>query len=51
MGGFLTRMEQMREKGDYNCIFAVSEEEMDTIVEPAHELVQVIKKLIHDSLP
>jgi len=46
LGGFLTRMEQLREKGDYNCIFSVSEEELRTIVEPAHELVTVIAKLI-----
>lgn len=46
LGGFLTRMEQLREKGDYNCIFSVSEEELCTIVEPAHELVTVITRLI-----
>jgi len=49
LGGFLTRMEQMREKGDYNCIFSVSEEEMGTIVDPANELVSVIKSLIQNS--
>jgi uncharacterized protein (UPF0332 family) len=47
LGGFLTRMEQLREKGDYNCIFSVNEEELCTIVEPAHELVKVIASLIH----
>ena len=46
LGSFLTRMEQLREKGDYNCIFSVSEEELRTIVEPAHELVVVITRLI-----
>ena len=46
LGGFLTRMEQLREKGDYNCIFSVTEEELRTIVEPAHELVAVITILI-----
>ena len=46
LGGFLTRMEQLREKGDYNCIFSVNEEELCTIVEPAHELVAVITKLV-----
>ena len=46
LGGFLTRMEQLREKGDYNCFFSVSEEELYTIVEPAHELVTVITRLI-----
>ena len=46
LGGFLTRMEQLREKGDYNCIFDVSEEDLLTIIEPTHELVIVIKALI-----
>ena len=36
LGGFLTRMEQLRGKGDYNCIFSINEEELCTIVDPAH---------------
>ena len=48
LGGFLTRMEQLREKGDYNCIFSINEEELCTIVEPAHELVKVIANLIQE---
>ena len=46
LGGFLTRIEQLREKGDYNCIFSVSEDDLGTIVEPAHEIVKVIKDII-----
>ena len=46
LGGFLTRMEQLREKGDYNCVFSISEEELKTIVAPAQELVKVISELI-----
>ncbi len=46
LGGFLTRMEQLREKGDYNCFFSINEEELNTIVEPAHELINVIAELI-----
>ena len=46
LGAFLTRMEQLREKGDYNCLFSVNEEEVCTIVEPAQELVDVIANLI-----
>lgn len=48
LGGFLTRMEQLREKGDYNCVFSINEEELSTIVEPAHELVKVIAKLVQN---
>ena len=46
LGGFLTRMEQLIEKGDYNCVFSISEEELKTIVAPAQELVKVISELI-----
>ena len=46
LGGFLTRMEQLREKGDYNCMFSIGEEELETIVAPAKELVKVISELI-----
>lgn len=48
LGAFLTRMEQLREKGDYNCLYSINEEELITIVEPAHELVKVISKLIQN---
>ena len=46
LGAFLTRMEQLREKGDYNCLFDVTKDELLTFVEPAQELVRVIEQLI-----
>jgi uncharacterized protein (UPF0332 family) len=46
LGGFLTRMEQLREKGDYNCVFSINEDELNTIIDPAHELVKVIEGII-----
>ena len=46
LGAFLTRMEQLREKGDYNCLFDVTKDELLTFVEPAKELVDKIKQLI-----
>ena len=46
LGAFLTRMEQLREKGDYNCLFDVTKDELLTFVEPAQELVNKIKELI-----
>lgn len=46
LGAFLTRMEQLREKGDYNCIFEVTKDELLTFVEPAKEIVDKIKQLI-----
>ena len=46
LGAFLTRMEQMREKGDYNCLISIGEEELNTIIEPARELIKVIEDLV-----
>ena len=48
LGAFLTRMEQLREKGDYNCLFDVTKDELLTFVEPAHELVNRIRQLINN---
>ena len=47
LGAFLTRMEQLREKGDYNCLFDVTKEELLSFVEPAHELIEKITQLIY----
>ena len=46
MGAFLTRMEQLRERGDYNCLFDVTKDELLTLVEPAKELVEKVKLLV-----
>ena len=45
-GAFLSRMEQLREKGDYNCIFSVDEEEILLIIEPSKELVAEVERLL-----
>ena len=47
LGAFLHRMEQLREKGDYNYQFSVEEEELLTFISPAHELISVIQNLIN----
>ena len=46
-GAFLNRMERLREKGDYNCLFAVSKDELESFIVPAHELLNIIKSLIN----
>ena len=45
-GAVLTRMEQLREKGDYNCLFEVTKDELLTFVKPAIELIEKIRQLI-----
>ena len=39
-------MEQLREKGDYNCFYSITEEEIKTITEPTKELIQRIEELL-----
>lgn len=40
-------MEQLREKGDYNCLFSIDEDDVETIIQPAHELIETIKEIIN----
>lgn len=49
LGSFLTRMEQLRQKGDYNCLYDVSEEEVATMREPAGELISLIEQIIESA--
>ncbi len=47
LGSFFSRMEQLRQKGDYNCMYTVSEEEVFTMKEPAHELIEAIRSMLN----
>lgn len=44
---FLARMEQLRQKGDYNCIYSISEDEISTMKSPAQELIETIELLLN----
>ena len=48
LGAFLSRMEQLREKGDYNCYYAITEEEIKTIIEPTKELIEKVEELLKE---
>lgn len=45
-GHFIAVMENMREKADYDVIYDVSREDIEALKPLAHELVQVIEKLL-----
>ena len=49
LGSFLSRMERLRELGDYNCNYDIAQAEVEEMVEPAHRLVEVIRQLIVDA--
>ena len=45
-GSFLTRMEQLRKKADYNCVYDVTAQEVETMQQPVHQLLQTIQTLL-----
>ena len=45
-GRLYSQLQTMREKGDYNCAYQTSEEEVITLIEPAQILVNKIIKYI-----
>lgn len=44
-GRFVSRLEQLRERSDYNCNYDVTEDEVMTMKEPSHQLIDKIKAL------
>ena len=46
-GNFFARLETMREKSDYTCLFETTEEEVMPMIPKAKELVAKIEGLIH----
>lgn len=47
-GAFISRMEQLRKKADYNCDYDVSREDVESMVEPTKSFIMKIKKLIDE---
>ncbi len=43
LGSFLARVEQLRQKGDYNCIYSISEDEISTIKLRQENLLRLLK--------
>ena len=41
-------MEQLRKKADYNCDYAVSFEDVESMVEPTKSFIMKIKELIYE---
>ena len=45
-GAFLSRMEQLRKKADYNCDYGVSREDVESMIEPTESFLDKIKELV-----
>lgn len=46
-GRLLARLENMREKSDYTCLFETSKEEVMPMISQAKEMISIIENLIH----
>lgn len=49
-GTILTRMEQLRQRADYNCIYNITEAEVIDIQNPANDLIKRIKELVVEAI-
>ena len=46
VGPFITKLESLREKADYNVIFEVTAEDLETMQPLSHELITLIHQLL-----
>jgi len=46
-GRFFARLETMREKSDYTCLFETTEEEVLPMIPKAKELISIIERIIY----
>lgn len=46
LGAFFSRMEQLRMKADYNCDYDVTQTDVESMVQPAHDFLAAIEALI-----
>ena len=47
-GRLYSRLQRLREDGDYNCSIDVEQDEVEEKVEPTHQLIEKIKRYIAD---
>lgn len=47
-GKLYSRLQQLREEGDYNCVIEVEQDDVEDKIEPARMLIEKIKKYIAD---
>lgn len=46
LGAFFSRMEQLRMKADYNCDYDVTQSDVESMVQPAHDFIAAIERLV-----
>lgn len=49
-GSLVARLFQLRQKADYNCAYDISEEEAQSLREPARHFVEMISELIESRM-
>lgn len=48
-GKLYSRLQQLREEGDYNCVIDVEQEDVEDKIEPTRQLIDRIKQYIADN--
>lgn len=46
LGAFFSWMEQLRMKSDYNCEYDVGEDDVASMIQPAHEFIATLARLL-----
>lgn len=46
LGAFFSRMEQLRMKADYNCNYDVTQDDVESMVRPAHDFIAAIEQIM-----
>lgn len=46
LGAFFSRMEQLRMKADYNCNYEVSQDEVESMIQPATSFIKAIENIV-----
>ncbi|MBQ3676423.1 MAG: HEPN domain-containing protein [Bacteroidales bacterium] len=49
MGKLYSRLQTIREKGDYNCVFQISKDEVVPMIEPVGDFLKTIECLISEN--
>lgn len=46
LGAFFSRMEQLRMKADYNCNYDVTQDDIESMIEPAAQFIAAVERII-----
>lgn len=48
LGAFFSRMEQLRMKADYNCAYDVTQDDVESMIQPACDFISAIEQIVQN---